>query len=318
MKYFVTGGAGFIGSHIVERLLQENHEVTVYDNYSSGNHGFIDKLKINPNLKVIGGDICDLKFLVKAMKGHDFVFHLAANADVRNGMTDTDIDFKNNIQGTKNVLESMRVNGIKKIAFSSSATVYGEPKTFPTPETEPLIQTSLYGASKACGESLIQGYCEFYDMQCWIFRFVSWIGEHYTHGVIFDFINKLRDDSSQLEILGDGNQKKSYLYVKDGVDGIFLGIKEFNEKVNIFNLGYSETMNVTELAKIIIKEMKLSNVKINFTGGIRGWKGDSPLVQLDTTKLNAKGWRPTTNIKKGVILTTKYLLENPELLERRK
>ncbi|MEK6938485.1 MAG: NAD-dependent epimerase/dehydratase family protein [Nanoarchaeota archaeon] len=288
MKYFVTGGAGFIGSHIVDKLMEKSgevNEVIVYDNFSTGQELFIQQHLNHPNFRLIKGDILDLPLLTKSMQGSDFVFHLTANADVRGGINNTDIDFQQNIVGTKNVLEAMRVNGIKKIAFSSSAVVYGEPKIFPTPENCELIQTSLYGASKLAGEALIQAYCEYYGIRCWIFRFVSWIGERYTHGVVFDFIRKLQKNPKELEILGNGEQKKSYLYVKDGVEGIFFAINHFNEKVNIFNLGHKEFMSVTNVAKIILQEMRMNETKFCFTGGERGWIGDSPFVHLDISKL---------------------------------
>ncbi len=317
MKYFVTGGAGFIGSHIVDKLLQEGNEVTVYDNLCAGKELFIKHNRSNPRFKLIKSDVLDNNALNTAMKGNDFVFHLQANADVRGGITKTRVDLEQNTIATWNVLEAMRINNIKKIAFSSSATVYGEPEQFPTPENYPLIQTSLYGASKLAGEAMIEAYCEYYDMQCFIFRFVSWIGERYTHGVIFDFVKKLQQNSKELEVLGDGNQKKSYLYVGDGVEGIFFAIKNFREQKNIFNLGHTEFINVLKVADIICEEMKLENVQYTCTGGIRGWKGDSPLVHLDIKKLQNLGWQPKTSIEEGIRRTVRYLLQNPEALQRK-
>jgi UDP-glucose 4-epimerase len=317
MKYFITGGAGFIGSHIVDKLISNGDSVIVYDNLRTGQKKFIEKHLKNPKFRLIKGDILNLRALAKAMKGSDFVFHLAANADVRGGIKDTYVDLEQNTIGTRNVLEAMRINKIKKIAFSSSAVVYGEPKIFPTPENSELIQTSLYGASKLAGEALIEAYCNYYGMQAWIFRFVSWVGERYTHGVVFDFVKKLRKNPKELEILGDGRQKKSYLYVKDGVEGIFFGIKKFHEKVNIFNLGHKDYMDVSRVADIIISEMGLKNVKKRFTGGKRGWIGDSPFVHLDIGKLEKAGWKPKVSIEEGIRRTAKYLLENPEILRRR-
>jgi UDP-glucose 4-epimerase len=318
MKYFITGGAGFIGSHIVDRLISTGNSVVVYDNFRTGQKKFIEHHLKNPKFKLIKGDILNLKALTRAMNGSEFVFHLAANADVRGGIKDTNIDFRENTIGTRNVLEAMRLSGIKKIAFSSSAVVYGEPKIFPTPENSELIQTSLYGASKLAGEALIEAYCNYYEMQAWIFRFVSWVGERYTHGVVFDFVKKLRENPRELEILGNGAQKKSYLYVKDGIDGIFFGIKHFNEPVNIFNLGHYECLNVKKVADIVISEMKLKNVKKKFTGGKRGWIGDSPFVHLDINKLRKKGWKPKVTIEEGIRRTARYLLENPSVIEKRK
>lgn len=316
MKAFVTGGAGFIGSHIVDRLVKEGNEVTIYDNFCTGKELFIQHHKNNPKVKIINADILDLETLKDVMKNHDFVFHLQANADVRGGITKTRVDLEQNTIATWNVLEAMRMNNIKKIAFSSSATVYGEPVTFPTPENTELIQTSLYGASKLAGEAMIEAYCEYYEMQCFIFRFVSWIGERYTHGVIYDFMKKLQKNNRELEVLGDGNQKKSYLYVGDGVEGIFFAIKNFKEQKNIFNLGHTEFMNVLRVADIICEELGLENVKYNCTGGVRGWKGDSPLVHLDIGKLQKLGWCPKTSIEEGIRRTVRYLKENPQALER--
>jgi UDP-glucose 4-epimerase len=212
----------------------------------------------------------------------------------------------------------MRINNINNIAFSSSATVYGDPETFPTSENYPLIQTSTYGASKVSGESLIEAFCEYYDFKCWIFRFVSFIGERYTHGVIFDFMKKLFYDHEQLEILGDGKQKKSYLHVNDGVDAIFQAINKAKDIKNIFNLGHNESINVIKVADIISEEMELSKVKYTFTGGDRGWKGDSPFVMLDTTKIKNLGWAPKISIEDGIKRTVKYLLSNKELFNIRK
>jgi len=316
MKAFVTGGSGFIGSNIVDRLIKDGHEVTVYDNFCTGRELFIRHHVNNPKCKIVKADTMNLEKLKESMQDHDFVFHLQANADVRGGISKTRIDLEQNTIATWNLLDAMRQNNIKKIAFSSSATVYGEPNVFPTPENTELIQTSLYGASKLAGEAMIQAYCEYYDMQCFIFRFVSWIGERYTHGVIFDFMKKLKQNNKELEILGDGNQKKSYLYVGDGVDGIFFAIENFKEKKNIFNLGHTEFMNVTKLADIICDELGLNDVKYNFTGGVRGWKGDSPIVHLDITKLKNLGWQPKTSIEEGIRRTVRYLVQNPEALER--
>ena len=316
MKVFVTGGAGFIGSHIVDRLIKDGHEVTVYDNFCTGKELFIKHHLTNPRFKLVKGDTLNLDKLKEEIKQHDFVFHLQANADVRGGIEKTRIDLEQNTIATLNVLEAMRVSNIKKIAFASSATVYGEPATFPTPENNELMQTSLYGASKLAGEAMIQAYCEYYEMQCFIFRFVSWIGERYTHGVIFDFMKKLQKNNKELEVLGDGNQKKSYLYVGDGVDGIFFAINNFKEQKNIFNLGHTEFMNVLRVADIICEELELKNVQYKCTGGARGWKGDSPLVHLDITKLQKLGWSPKTSIEEGIRRTVRYLKEHPEVLER--
>ena len=310
----VVGGAGFIGSHIVDHLIHLEANVIVYDNLSTGNPYYIKHQA--ENIRFIKGDILETAKLTKAMEGVAVVFHLAANADVRGGIENTRIDLEQNVLGTHSVLEAMKNQQVRKIAFSSSATVYGEPDVFPTPENYELIQTSVYGASKLAGEAYIEAYCEYYDMQSFIFRFVSWIGERYSHGVIYDFVKKLQNNPNQLEILGNGLQKKSYLYVKDGVTGIFKAMEVFKKKKNIFNLGHTDYIPVTDLAGIVIDEMGLKNVEFRFTGGDRGWIGDSPLVSLDVSKLNNNGWRAETSLEEGIRRTTRYLLDNPETLVR--
>lgn len=318
MKYFVTWGAWFIGSHIVDKLLENGHDVVVYDNFSTWQESFVSHHIDDKHFSLVRWDILDLDSLVQSSKWMDFVFHLAANADVKWWMMDTNIDFQQNTIGTKNVLEAMRINWIKNIAFSSSATVYGEPKIFPTPESAELIQTSLYGASKLAWEAMIQAYCEYFGMKSWIFRFVSWIWERYTHGVIFDFMKKLINNPNELEILWDGNQKKSYLYVKDWVEGIFFAINAFDDKVNIFNLWHEEYMNVIDLADIVKNKMWLQEVEYFFTWWVRWWLGDSPFVHLDISKLKAKWRSPKTSIKEWIEKTVDYLIENKSLFTSRK
>ncbi len=316
-RAFVTGGAGFIGSHIVDRLVQHGVDVVVYDNFSTGQPEFLSQHTGNRQVKVIHADVLDSRALTKEMAGCDFVFHLQANADVRGGIAQTRIDLEQNTIATWNVLDAMRKNAIKRIAFASSATVYGEPDVFPTPETYAPLQTSLYGASKLAGEAMIQAYSEYFGITCYIFRFVSWIGERYTHGVIFDFVKKLRADPQVLEILGDGQQRKSYLEVSDGVNGIFHAIQYAAARKNVFNLGHDEFMNVSDLADIIVAELDLKNVRYHTTGGGRGWLGNSPFVHLDTSRIKALGWRPQISIEQGIRNTVEYLQTHPQVLEKR-
>ncbi|MBI2547986.1 NAD-dependent epimerase/dehydratase family protein [Candidatus Woesearchaeota archaeon] len=318
MKFFVTGGAGFIGSHMVDRLLREKHDVLVYDNFSTGRELFIAHHKGDAHFRTVTADILDTKKLQKAMKGHDVVFHFQANADVRRGIESTQKDFDQNIVGTYNVLESMRVHGITKILFASSATVYGEPSQFPTPEEYPLIQTSMYGASKASAEHMIEAYSEYYGIQSWIFRFVSFIGERYTHGVICDFMKKLQKDPTHLEILGDGTQKKSYLYVADGIDAMMTAFARAKGTKNIFNIGHKDYIDVVTVADLIGKTLNFKQVKYSYTGGKRGWIGDSPFVHLDVRKLEGLGWHPRVTIPEGIVRTVEYLKEHPELFVQRK
>lgn len=315
-KAFITGGAGFIGSHLVDELLSRGAEVVVYDNFSTGRVEFLPQNEARVN--VVKGDVLDLAALKVAMAGCDFVFHFQANADVRGGRENTRIDLEQNTIGTWNVLEAMRLNSVKAIVFASSATIYGEPEVFPTPENIAPLQTSLYGASKYAGEAMIQAYCEYYEMRCFIYRFVSWVGERYSHGIVFDLTQKLKNDSTRLPLLGDGSQKKSYLYVKDGVRGILTGIEKAQTQKNIYNLGHDYFIPVVDVARIVLDELGLKDVPMEFAGGKRGWVGDSPLVHLDTTKLKQLGWQPQTPIEEGIRRTVRFLRENPFLLEARK
>ena len=314
----VTGAAGFVGSHVVDRLLAEGVAVTGYDNFSTGQENFLQHLRGNPRFRLVRGDILDEASLQAAMTGADFVFHLAANADVRSGQANPRIDLEQNTVGTHRVLEAMRKTGVRRIAFTSSATVYGEPEIFPTPEDCPLIQTSTYGASKAAAEQFIEAYAEFYDFRAWIFRFVSFLGERYPHGVVFDFLKKLRANPAEMEILGDGTQRKSYLHVEDALNGFFTAIGKADGAKNIFNVGNDEYLDVARVAGIVCECAGLSGVRYRFTGGVRGWKGDSPFVHLDTVRLQKLGWRPRVNIPEAIRRTVAYLQANPWLLEARK
>ena len=317
MHYFITGGAGFIGSNMVDRLLQENYRVTVYDNMSTGQNKFLEKAMTNANFKLIEADLLDNNTLVSAMKGSDFVIHFAANADVRFGTDHPGKDLEQNTIVTFNVLEAMRLNGIKKIAFSSTGSIYGEAKVIPTPEDARFpIQTSLYGASKLAGEGLIQAYCEGFGFQSWIFRFVSILGERYTHGHIFDFYKKLLDNPDELTVLGNGLQKKSYLFIQDCIDAILFAFKKADEKVNIFNLGTNEYCCVNDSIGWICGNLGLKP-ELKYTGGERGWIGDNPFIFLDTIKINSLGWKPKLSIKEAVIKTLEYLKENKWVFDRR-
>lgn len=325
MKAFVTGGAGFIGSHLVDALLAKDWTVTVYDNLSTGSLGFLEcPLGLNgnskdPRLEFVKGDLLDEEKLLTSLKGHEVVFHLAANADVRGGPKNTKKDFQQNTVATHNVLEAMRVNDVRNLIFTSSAVVYGEPEVFPTPEGYRSKQTSLYGASKLAAEALIEAYANYYDQRVQTFRFVSLLGERYTHGVVFDFVKKLKADPRVLEILGDGNQKKSYLYVGDAISGILTAFDHHQEHkgVHVYNLGNRRALNVCEVASLVTSELGLPTPKYHFTGGARGWVGDSPYVHLDTSKLEGLGWRPGVSIEDGVRRTTRYLMDHPEHLKSR-
>ena len=317
MRAFVTGGAGFIGSNLADKLLHLGHEVVVFDNFSTGQQAFVDHNLKNPDYLLVEGDVLDKAILTSAMRDCDFIFHFQANADVRGGIVNTQIDLEQNIIGTHHVLEAMKINDIRKIAFASSATVYGEPDQIPTPEDTVPIQTSIYGASKYSAEALIQAYCEYFEIKSWIFRFVSFMGPRYTHGVIYDFMKKLRDNPGKLSILGDGAQRKSYLHVSDGIEAILLAIEKSDQKTNIFNLGNREWINVTDLADIVCNAMGLKDVNYVYSGGKRGWLGDTPFVHLDISKISALGWEPHFTVKDTILETVKYLRQNETILDVR-
>jgi UDP-glucose 4-epimerase len=306
----VTGSAGFIGSTLVDRLLLQGHTVIGIDNFSTGLPKFIESAKKNSNFQFVEIDILDLQTLKSALKGAGFVFHLAANADVRFGTDHPRKDLEQNTIATFNVLEAMRFNSINKIAFSSTGSVYGEAPVIPTPENGPFpIQTSLYGASKSAGEGLISAYCEGFGFQSWIFRFVSILGERYAHGHVFDFYEKLKLDPNHLNVLGNGKQRKSYLYVQDCIDAMLLAIEKANEKVNIFNLGVDAYCEVNDSISWICEELGVSP-KISYTGGDRGWIGDNPFIFLDTKKICSLGWSPKLTIREGVLNTLRFLKKN--------
>ncbi|RXA18051.1 SDR family NAD(P)-dependent oxidoreductase [Methanosarcina sp. MSH10X1] len=309
-KILVTGGAGFIGSHLVDRLLEEGNNVTVFDNLSSGEIEFIQHHLENPDFTLIKGDLLDQEAIDIACKNIDFVCHVAANPDVKLGASDTRVHLDQNILATYNLLEAMRKNSIKEIAFTSTSTVYGEASVMPTPEDYgPLIPISLYGASKLACEALITSYSHTFDMQAWIFRFANIVGPRSTHGITVDFIRKLKKQSNVLEILGDGKQEKSYLHVSECVDAILFLIEKNEEKVNIFNIGSEDTISATEIGRAVIEEMGLSNVEFSYTGGSRGWKGDVPRMRLGIEKMKSLGWEPGYTSERSVRETARALLE---------
>lgn len=311
----VTGCYGFIGSHLTEKLLKKNYKVIGIDNLSTGKKKFLKHVK-NKNFKFYKLDLLQNK-LDKYFKNAEIVFHLAANADVRYGIFQRDKDIKQNILVTHNILEQIIKHNIKKIVFSSTGSVYGEANEIPTKENTAFpIQTSLYGASKISAEALISAYSEAYNIKSYIFRFVSILGERYSHGHVFDFLIQLLKNNNQLRVLGDGYQNKSYLHVSDCIEAIFLSIKKFNKKVNIINLGTQETITVRKSINIIVKKLGL-NPKIIFKGGRRGWIGDNPLIFLDTKKIRSIGWRPKFTIKQSVENTLDYLNKNKWILKKK-
>jgi UDP-glucose 4-epimerase len=306
MKFLVTGGAGFIGSHVVDRLLKDGDEVIVYDNLSSGFFQNIERHLNSSRFSFVESDLLDLPGLTDVMSGIDRVWHIAADPDVRSGKTKT---LKESLISTYNLLEVMRVNEVRSIVFTSSSAVYGDAIEIPTTEDTPPRPISLYGASKLAAEAIISSYCHTFEMEAVIYRLANVIGERSSHGVIYDLIKKLRENPSELEILGDGNQCKSYLLVKDCVEGMFSGMKK-REKVSIYNIGSEDMITVKDIAGIIIDEMRLKP-KLNFTGGVdggRGWKGDVKTMRLSIDRLKKLGWRPRYNSSEAVSRTVRYLL----------
>jgi UDP-glucose 4-epimerase len=322
-KVFVTGTAGFIGSNLVDRLLADGRQVVGWDNFSTGQNQFLTNAQKNRDFKLVRGDNLDLDALTRAMTGCDFVFHLAANADVRFGLQHPSKDLQQNTTATFHVLEAMRANSIKRIAFSSTGSVYGEAEIIPTPEDAPFpIQTSLYATSKLAGEGMIESYCEGYGFEGYIFRFVSILGERYTHGHVFDFYKQLLDHPDHLKVLGDGLQRKSYLYVQDCVNAMLhvinLGTaKKATHNVEIYNLGTDEYVQVNDSIKFICATLGLKP-KLEYTGGNKGWIGDNPFIFLDTKKIRAAGWKTTLTIEQGIGRTLEWLQQNRWVYETRK
>jgi len=297
--------------------LSDGHQVTGIDNFSTGQRRFLEGALVQPNFRFVEIDLLDLDRLKDAFVGGEAVFHLAANADVRFGTEHPRKDLEQNTIATYNVLEAMRANGIKKIAFSSTGSVYGDSPVVPTPEDGPFpIQTSLYGASKAACEGLISAYCEGFGFQSCIFRFVSILGERYTHGHVFDFYQKLKADPTRLPVLGNGKQKKSYLYVQDCIDAILLAMDKATDKVNIFNLGVDDYVEVNESIGWICDELGVKP-ELLYSGGDRGWIGDNPFIFLETKKIQSLGWKPKLDIREGVIKTVEYLRDNEWVFEER-
>jgi UDP-glucose 4-epimerase len=317
MTYFVTGAAGFIGSQLTDRLLANGETVVGYDNLSTGRIRFLETAAANPRFRFVQGDLLDTAALNAAMQGMDFVFHLAANADVRFGTEYPERDLQQNAVGTFNVLEAMRANGVKRIAFSSTGSIYGEPQIFPTPEDAPFpLQTSLYGASKLAAEGMIAAYCAGFGFRAYIFRFVSILGERYTHGHVFDFFHKLSADPTKLHVLGNGQQRKSYLYVHDCIDAMLLAVEKANAEVNVLNLGTDEANRVNDSIGWIAQRLGVSP-QLTYAGGERGWIGDSPFILLDTRRIRALGWRPKLTIREGVERTVDWLAQNRWVFEQR-
>jgi UDP-glucose 4-epimerase len=308
-KYFITGGAGFIGSHLVESLLSGGNVVTVYDNLASGRKENIKYHEGKPFFHFVQADLLDFESLKEAMKGHEIVWHLGGNTDIPTGNRITDLDLNNCTVATRNVLEAMKQNDINKVLFASSATVYGDTAPVALSETfGPLLPISLYGAGKLACEGLISSYCHLFDMYAWIFRFGNVVGDRMNHGVIYDFIRKLQKNPREMEILGDGNQEKNFFLVEDCIDGMFCALRNSDSQYDVYNLGTESFVNVTRIARIVVEEMGLSDVKFKYTGGRRGWPGDAPIVHFNVEKMKTLGWQAKHSSDEAVRIAAKRLL----------
>lgn len=316
MRYLVTGCAGFIGSHLTERLLSDGHMVVGYDNFSTGHEKFLVNARESRNFREVRADLLDSIALTESMRGSEFVFHLAGNADVRFGTEHPRKDLEQNTLATHNVLHAMRETGVERIAFASSGSVYGEPSTFPTPEEAAFpIQTSLYGASKSAAEGLITAYSTAFGFRSYLFRFVSILGERYTHGHIVDFYRQLMDDPGTLRVLGNGRQRKSYLYVHDCIDAMLLATRQSNHSVNIFNLGTDDYCEVNDSIGWITGHLGYAP-HLAYSGGSRGWIGDNKFIFLDTARIRALGWQPKLTIREGIVRTVDWLTQNRWVMDR--
>ena len=307
--YFITGGAGFIGSHLVDRLMAGGNQVTVYDNLVSGRSQWIQHHIGKPNFRFIRADLLDFDSLKQAMSGHETVWHLGANTDIPGGNRVTDLDLKNCTIATRNVLEAMKSNKIDKLLFASSATVYGDAPPAALGETfGPLLPISLYGAGKLACEGLISAYCHLFGIKAWIFRFANVVGRRMGHGVIYDFIQKLKKNPRELEVLGDGKQEKPFFLVEDCIDGMLFALGNGDSQYAIYNLGTESFTTVTRVARIVTEEMGLGNVKFKYTGGKRGWPGDVPVVRFSTEKMRRLGWQVKYSSDEAVRIAAVRLL----------
>lgn len=311
----VTGGAGFIGSHIVDDLLEMKRSVTILDNLTSGKLDFLKQNIENPNLKLIKGDLLINEDLVKAFEEPiDTIIHLAANPDISLGIEDPTLDFNQTINATFNLLLKMREKGVKKLIYFSGSGVYGDVgEKYTAEDFGPLLPVSMYGASKLSAEALISAFSHLFGIKVWIFRPANIVGNRATHGVVFDFINKLKENPDTLTILGDGNQSKSYIYITDVLNAVWFTISKVNNPINIFNLSSDSFVTVNEIAKIVIEVVRLENVQIHHTEGRIGWPGDVPIVRISSKKINDLGWKPEFNSAEAIRKTAQSLVENNSL-----
>jgi len=313
MKVLITGGAGFLGSHITDKLLAARNSVIVYDNLSSGSKGRICHNLKNPLFKFVQGDLLNFEDTAKVVRGCDMVFHMASNPDISRGITETDLDLRLGVLTLYNILESMRLADVGRIFFPSGSGVYGDVGLTSTDERfGPLLPVSLYGASKLACEALISAFCHMFDIQAWVGRLANIVGARQTHGVVLDFLKKLKRNASELDILGDGSQSKSYVHARDCVEAIMLIVNRSVGRVNTFNIAGPDCLDVTSIAKIVTGVMGLHNVRVRYSGGDRGWKGDVPRVRMDTSKIVALGWKCSMTSSEAVEHAARELLRELE------
>jgi len=308
MKILITGGAGFIGSHLVDYLIKAGHKVKVYDNLSGGKYEFLKHHKKNKNFTFVKADLADQKTLQRESKNIEMVFHLAANSDISKGITDPSLDFEQTTRHTFHLLQAMKENSIKKLFFTSGSGIYGDVGSTYTKENfGPLIPVSMYGATKLSAEAMIYAFSNFYDIQAWVLRPANIIGPRLTHGVVFDFIRRLKKNPKKIQILGDGKQSKSYIYVLDLISAIDLVTKKAKKKINIFNIASNSFVTVNSIADIITKEMGI-NPKRSWTGGKIGWKGDVAKVRINNSQITRLGWKPKYNSRQAIQKTVRVIL----------
>lgn len=319
-KAIVTGCSGFVGSHLVERLLSNGYRVIGIDNFRTGKPAFMDDFISHPNFKFVELDLNFLEKESSLFSGIDIVYHMAANADVRGGVADTEVDLQFNLLMTHRILECMRHSGVKRLCFASTAAALGEPDVFPTPEGVAIpVQTSIYGASKMSCEHFISSYANCFGIEAYVFRFVSLLGPRYPHGHVIDFVRKLRRDAANLHVLGDGTAQKSYLHIFDCLDALELICERLRPAKNlaipyeVFHLGFDGYIKVADSAKLIAKSMGLEPV-LQFETSQRGWVGDNPFVHLSTDKIKKLGWEPQYTIEESIKDTVAWLLSETWML----